>query len=240
MGKRDKPEQSLFRQLKDKFRPPLNFTGRYYGVACRLLRDTAEILNSAGITYFLDAGALLGLMRNGDLIPWDHDLDFLMPVTELKKFQDTFPEFRRRHWRVTMDSLMPADGPAWQKGHRRCVTIRNRNAIYVGRGRLVMDVSLLYKKKGHYYRGAMGKIWRIPGKFLDAHEFVEFVDRNIMVPAHTAEYLSYIYGDWKKPAENWDPVKQDGSYHGDLYRWPHDDEEPRLYLRHENINLPKS
>ena len=61
-----------------------------------MLLDTTEILNAAGVSYFLDAGALLGLVRDGDLIPWDRDLDLLIPATELLKFRKNYTKLRMR------------------------------------------------------------------------------------------------------------------------------------------------
>src|SRR4051794_24102390 len=50
----------------------------------RQLRDmlevVAEILEAASVPYFLCAGTALGGMRGGDLIPWDFDVDLLVPI----------------------------------------------------------------------------------------------------------------------------------------------------------------
>jgi len=37
--------------------------------------ETIEILNELGIPYWICHGTLLGLVRDGRLIPWDHDID---------------------------------------------------------------------------------------------------------------------------------------------------------------------
>lgn len=221
MGKRDKVDTGRWFRLKQKYRKPLNFNGCYYGVARRMLNDTATILNAAGIRYFLDAGGLLGIVREGDLIPWDHDLDLLMPASELQKLQKTFLRFRMRGWRVSTDSTMPADGPGWKQGDLRCIKIRNRNAIFFGRGRMVMDVSMLYEADGYYWRCAMGKMWRIPKKYCDRSRTLDFGGQQIQVPDYTEDYLQFIYGDWKTPRETYDPLTDDGSYYGDLRNWPH-------------------
>ena len=42
----------------------------------RLANATAAMLERAGIAHWLDAGALLGSVRGGELIPWDADVDF--------------------------------------------------------------------------------------------------------------------------------------------------------------------
>jgi hypothetical protein len=44
-------------------------------VALRNVHDLLSILNSAGITSWVQDGTLLGLIRDGRVIPWDHDTD---------------------------------------------------------------------------------------------------------------------------------------------------------------------
>lgn len=36
------------------------------------------MLDDAGVRYWLEAGSLLGAMRSGDVLPWDHDVDIGM------------------------------------------------------------------------------------------------------------------------------------------------------------------
>lgn len=212
-------EDSLLSRLKQKYRRPLTLTGRYYRVARRMLLDTAEILNTAGVSYFLDAGALLGLVRDGDLIPWDHDLDVYILATELPKLRSTYFKLRMRGWRVSEDSIMAFDGPGWRVGDLRSIKIRNRNMFFFGRGRIIMDVILLYKYEGYYWQGSMGKIWRTPGHFFDRHDSVEFSGKSIHTPANKEEYLTFLYGNWKEPDRGFNPIDSLGGQYCDLDKW---------------------
>jgi lipopolysaccharide cholinephosphotransferase len=45
-----------------------------------MLSVVAEILEQRGVEYFLCAGTALGAVRDGDLIPWDFDVDLLVPL----------------------------------------------------------------------------------------------------------------------------------------------------------------
>ena len=62
--------------------------------AMKHLRDTDDILTSEGVDYCLMFGTLLGLLRHGDFIPWDDDLDIIIfDIVKLenrciKKFKD--------------------------------------------------------------------------------------------------------------------------------------------------------
>ena len=44
-----------------------------------------KLLNENKISYWVCHGSLLGLIRDGSLIPWDHDIDFAVWDHEYKK-----------------------------------------------------------------------------------------------------------------------------------------------------------
>jgi LicD family protein len=54
-------------------------------LALQHLRDADEILTSEGVDYCLMFGTLLGLLRHGDFIPWDDDLDII--IFDIAKFE---------------------------------------------------------------------------------------------------------------------------------------------------------
>ena len=68
--------QNLRHRIKERLglrhgRP--NFSDpKYHGRAKRLLLDVCDIFNQAQLPYTVDAGTLLGLCRDGDLIPWNN------------------------------------------------------------------------------------------------------------------------------------------------------------------------
>ena len=41
----------------------------------RMLFESLDIFEKYSIKYWIDDGTLLGIIRDGDLIPWDHDVD---------------------------------------------------------------------------------------------------------------------------------------------------------------------
>ena len=40
-----------------------------------LFNIVIEILNDLGISYWIDQGSLLGIVRQNSFLPWDHDVD---------------------------------------------------------------------------------------------------------------------------------------------------------------------
>ena len=65
-------------------------------VMLRLLKTFHAICEEEGLRYWLDAGTLLGAVRHGGFIPWDDDVDVLMPREDYDRFcaiaQDALPE----------------------------------------------------------------------------------------------------------------------------------------------------
>ena len=50
-----------------------------------LLSTVGDVLSRNEVPYFLAAGTALGAVRGGDLIPWDFDVDVLIPVTAYER-----------------------------------------------------------------------------------------------------------------------------------------------------------
>jgi len=55
-------------------------------VMLRILRVFDEICTKHALTYWLDAGTLLGAARHGGFIPWDDDIDVMMPLADYEQF----------------------------------------------------------------------------------------------------------------------------------------------------------
>lgn len=57
-----------------------------------ILLDVRDICQELGITFFLGEGTMLGAVRHNGFIPWDDDIDLLMPRDDYERFLKIAPK----------------------------------------------------------------------------------------------------------------------------------------------------
>ena len=87
-----------------------------------ILKEFDRIAKKHDIKYFIGQGTLLGAVKYKKFIPWDDDIDLLIPYRELLKMLKVFPNEAEEKYKLTNCFVEKHFPVAWSK-------IRNKNTL---------------------------------------------------------------------------------------------------------------
>ena len=180
-------------------------TGKIVPVAEKMLRITAEILEAEKIPYVLEAGTLLGIVREDRLLPWDTDMD----ITVSSRFTKAILALRWKFWlkgyRTRIRYYSRDMGP-FKKGVPRILKIQTRKWFFL-KGVHLMDIFFkeLIDEQYFWTVGVQQPVLKAtPRRFYEEFTLYNFRGKQYSVPQDYIGYLEYHYGDWKTPKKEWD------------------------------------
>ena len=65
-----------------------------------ILRNVIKIMDDIGVKYYLSAGTLLGAVRHGGFIPWDDDIDIMLPRKDFERFLAAARDYLPSYYRI--------------------------------------------------------------------------------------------------------------------------------------------
>lgn len=159
-----------------------------------LLWDTLSLLAKSGIHAFASYGTLLGLIRDGELLPFDKDLDFGLPQSEM---EEACQCLERNGW-------IPIDIGA----------VTNPRAFLHPVKEVTLDLSgfVVDPETGDTFTGFwMSNIpyeWSRNTKYIDIELYKDEspTGQPIWSLVNPEAWLEIIYGDWKTPDPYFDTV----------------------------------
>lgn len=166
----------------------------------RMLYDFDRVADEHGLSYWVDAGTLLGAQRHGGIIPWDDDCDVAILYADRDRLRRLRPAFAARGYEMS----------SWWGGYKLCVCGREFPFLDVmlykpdtaRSARLVPHTKAAREHwpKQFFLRRQVFPLRRLP--------FGEF---DVAVPRDGAAFLRRFYG------RDWDVVK--------TKTWDHEHEE---------------
>lgn len=163
--------------------------------------EIMSALNSASIPYYLEGGTLLGIVRDGDLLPWDNDTDISVNAEHEQQFWKVAEIAQNLGWMVKID-YFPEDTPFAKKGAPRTLKISD---TWLGRfrGRTRMDVFLKYPMDEFMCWTAASRHMRVEKHHYKGADILDWNGMTLRAPKNHKQYLTEKYGDWSKTIKNW-------------------------------------
>jgi phosphorylcholine metabolism protein LicD len=177
--------------------------------ARKMLFCSTDFLNKYNIPYFLEGGTLLGIVRDGDLLPWDHDVDISINYQYAKKFDKLRWKFYFKGYRVTRRRGIQSYGPIKPNDYRifkmKPIGLAFFKMFFpaLAEKMVVLDIFVKTDDDTHTYWQSMGKILRVDKSHYQSTEVVELNGRKLSAPFNYKDYLTAKYGDWSIPVKEW-------------------------------------
>ena len=170
-----------------------------------MLLKTIDILNQNGFKYWLEAGTLLGIMRDGDLIPWDYDADLGIPA-------DTADDIMKLRLKLLPKYLIKRKRiqTSWLPGDMRVIKVKTPWEK-IRQVNFHVDLFCVYPVDNKYRWVDSSALKHVDRKYYDTLSTIEWEGRTITIPNHAEEYLSLRYGNWQIPEQNYNAGLHDGA-----------------------------
>ena len=177
-------------------------------IAESLLLDVAKSLDILSVKYWLEGGTLLGIKRESRLLPWDNDLDLSINSSEVSKIDDLIINLKSKNLRVRVRKFKKTT-EFFNSGDIRIIKIRNKRFFNLLKGSVCLEIFVKYPEKEKTYWMIGNTTKNVPSKYYAKLQSIKFKDYLFSIPMLTEEYLTYRYGDWKKPVKEWNTFTDD-------------------------------
>jgi lipopolysaccharide cholinephosphotransferase len=141
----------------------------------KLLIDTAIILESQNIKFWLDYGTLLGAYRDKDFIDFDDDIDITANLLDSEKIIQSLPLFIEKN-------IMPVRLSFWHG---------DNNEKERGNGIPFYQI-LSFSRNDHYIDIYFDLQFK-------SHDTILFKNHIFNIPPNVESYLEKYYGNWEVP-----------------------------------------
>lgn len=196
------PKKTRVSDRRDKFNKKMRLTGDDLKRARKMLEDTVTILERNNIPYWLDAGTLLGIIRDNDFIPWDYDIDLGVASIHIDRVialkRQFFPKYR-----LVTRPLKSAVIPGTYRSCKVKRTLGKLSFLH-SKEELHLDIFFKYKIDNHYCWIDSNITKRVDAAFHDNLDRITWKGKSYSIPSNVEAYLTRRYGDWRTPVENYD------------------------------------
>ena len=148
------------------------------------------------IEIFVDTGTLLGVVRNGEILRWDDDIDFAFDISKPNNDAKKLLEW--------VETVLAKN---YTKKSYHIQTLYNSDNQIVDISVDFLQKNLKAFRLSFNIRNNVGKnsielaslgMFYAPAKYFAFAEILDFQGVKLQVPNNYKEYLCFVYGEWEK------------------------------------------
>jgi len=190
----------------------------------KALKELKRVFEKHDILFWLEAGTLIGAVREGKIIPWDDDADITIWIKDGYKLIDARKDFENTEFDINIISVHI---PTYGVGHFEIIDRKTRKHLicilfnyvtkgYMVRARFSPPMSNVIKYFFYSKNDTLFKLsWKILMKFhfykdekvrypiecFGSPQKIKFYGEYFYIPEHYDECLTHMYGNWRVPDE---------------------------------------
>jgi len=183
---------------------PNKLEGKYARIAMRMMERITRVLEKNNIPYILEAGTLLGVVRENRLLPWDNDVDITITRQHEKKLLDAVWQIRRLGYKVRIKRYK-RDLKYFKEGEVRIIKIKHFTLPFFQSD---MNVDIFLKRlvdEEYFWTVGVHRpvLKSVPRRFYEELGELAFKGKKYSVPKDYKGYLTEHYGDWQTVVKVW-------------------------------------
>ena len=200
------------------------------------LKEILSEFNINKINYWIDSGTLLGIIREGDVLKNDKDIDISLHIDQIDKLNNILSNIRKLGYRIRYElyngipykyKFYPKTNIGELRVDINIYNQKNESYLWCPVNYFFKPNNVLFKhfqkiikflwrkvftkieiNKFPYNKSKKTYTWIIPYKYYNG---ITYSDRySCKMFAEYKDYLKYRYGNWEIPSKEWNLFRDDG------------------------------
>jgi len=153
----------------------------------KLIFETKELLENKNVSYWIDEGTLLGIVREGNIIKGDHDFDFSAKYNDIKRIAEVCKSLECYGYNIKYQKGLPYIEDLIQ------IYLKNDHNM----DNIHVEINIYYFNNGkairrdlHYPQGKYGKFLILLAKILNRRE-IDFLKSNNQKKMYLISLIPY-------------------------------------------------